>query len=301
MFRFGIVSKSAIPTAITPPGPAIALTLLEDFEAPLSEADEARLASIYEMIVQGPLFSPMRTFPNRFGALDEAIADTIQTAPCLQGPIRVHDMAASNAITSLELYQRLAQRFGGRISLQASDYFDALYVVTIPGSAWKIVFDATGDAIQFLRGRLVLSGVREPQRYVLNRLLVKTIAPMLLRKARGEARRIGLFHPRCVALANTCTRFTLVRDNALNPETRSCDVLRIMNLSFRFPLDASSPWFGPACRTVVDGGLLVMGDEVLKESPLAATIFQRGGNHFTPVRDFEKGYEYRQAVLNLQL
>jgi hypothetical protein len=302
MFRLGVISKDRIPEAVVPPGPAVALTLLDEFKTPMSDADEARLAVIYEMIVEGALFSPMRTFSNRFRSLDRAIADAIEASFRPEQPILVHDMAASNAITSLELFEYLTQRVGNRVSLRATDYFDALYVVTIPNTRWKVILDAVGEPLQFIRGRLIL-GRREPRRFVINWLLQIILTPRLSRQARRwpPTHRIGLFHPRCVALAGAARGFTLARENAVNPETTSCDVLRIMNLSLRFPLDQSRPWFGPAFRTVMDGGLLVVGDEALKESPLAATIFQHCRDRFLAIRDFAGGYVHRQAVLDLNL
>jgi len=303
VFRLGVISKKQIPTAIVPPGPAIALTLLEEFSDPMSDADEARFAGIYEMLQQGPEFS-MKTFPNRFGELDTAIADALETTTTPDRQIRVHDMAASNAITSLELFECLHSRFRGNVSLRASDYFDALYLVSIPESRWKVIFDAGGSPVQFVRGRLVLSANREPRRYLINRLLQKCVAPALLRKASAGlsgGHRIALFHPRCVAAASACARFTLGREDVFKPETTSYDALRIMNLLIHVPPDRSRPWFVPACRTVGDGGLFVIGIAPLRTDPIDATIFQRCGSRFNPLRDLGGGYEHRQAVLDLDL
>ena len=215
-------------------------------------------------------------------------------------------MAASNAITSLELFEYLTRQFGNRASLRATDYFDAVYVVPIPKTEWKVIFDAIGQPVQFIRGRLVLSAGREPRRYVVNWLLQKILTPVLLRRAAAvreahNVHRIALFHPRCVAVAGAKRGFTLAREDALNPDTTCYDVLRIMNLSLRLPLDPSKPWFGPACRTVADGGLLVIGDAPLKNGPIAVTIFQRCGSRFSPLRDLGGGYEHRQTVLDLDL
>jgi hypothetical protein len=299
MFRFGIVSKDRIPDPLSISHSAIAITLVSEFKAPLTERDEDCLTAIYGAMMVGPRMW-MTTYPHRFAALDDAIAAVLQQRYDQGRPIRVRDMAASNAVTSLELHHHLTSQFGDRVSTRATDYLDALYVVMMPGSRWEIVCDVTGRPRQFIRGRIVLSGEREPRRYPLNWALQKIVAAALPgRLGLQRAQRIELFHPCCLAAALNDHRFTLGHEDAFSPDQVPCDVMRVMNFTHQMPQANAQRWLTPVCRLVSDGGLLVLGDCPKRDSPMDATIFERQGSQFAPLRDIEGGYQLRQAVVAL--
>src|SRR5260221_3579321 len=170
MLQFGIVSKNKIPTAKFDPRrpPPIALTLLDEFPSPLSDEDEQRLSLIYRSL-HGVENSRMITFPGRFRAIDDAIESEIGKAFQPGRPIHVHEMAASNAITSLDLFERLRGRFGNAGSVSASDYADSVYVVSVSG--WHVVFDVEKRPLQFIGRHFVISTVKERKRHPVNRLI----------------------------------------------------------------------------------------------------------------------------------
>src|SRR5690349_18892938 len=130
MLQFGILSKNEIPTTAPRAGDlCIALTLLKEFSVPLSEEDEARLAVLYGILLD-ETGSGMITYPGRFSKLDDVIEQEIERA-FGKAPVRLREMAASNAVTSLELFDRLKKR--GNITFLATDFFDAVYVVPTDG------------------------------------------------------------------------------------------------------------------------------------------------------------------------
>jgi hypothetical protein len=102
-------------------------------------------------------------------------------------------------------------------------------------------------------------------------------------------------------MARSNGRFSLGRENAFEPERTPCNILRIMNASDIFPFESTGPLLASACRHVVDGGLLILGDARTRGSEMATTIFQRRGRHFVAIRDIGDGYERKQAVLELVL
>ena len=74
-------------------------------------------------------------------------------------------MAASSAITSLDFFARLKQR--DNVRFHATDYYDALYAVAVPGSPWETVFDAEHRPLQFIAKRMVIQASRLRQRVLI--------------------------------------------------------------------------------------------------------------------------------------
>ena len=304
MLRFGIVTKSEIPTErIGDVMPAVALTLLPQFKVPLSQKEEAQLAYIFASLDATPV-SRMKTFPDRYRELDGLIAARIAGGK----PIRVHDMAASNAITSLELFERLTGQFGDGVSLLASDYFDRLHAVRLSRSGWTTVFGAHGHPLQFVGRRMVISAARERKRYPVNQWLRRSLTRSELPRAAehlkangGEIERISLFHPRCLETARRNSQFKLGQDDACNPRHEPVDVLRIMNLPEIESPEAIKDWLQKAGRNVIDGGLLVLGNARDGHRQIAATVFRRQGQRFAALADLLGGFTRRQAVVELLL
>ena len=304
MLRFGIVTKNEIPTERAGDVmPAVALTLLPQFKAPLSEKEEAQLAYIFASLDATPV-GQMKTFPDRYRELDGLIAARIAG----DKPIRVHDMAASNAITSLELFERLTGRFGDRVSVLASDYFDRLHAVRLRRAGWTTVFAAHGHPLQFVGRRMVISVARERKRYPVNQWLRKALMRSELPRAAehlkangGEIERISLFHPRCLETARRNSQFKLGQDDAYNPRHEPVDVLRIMNLPEIEAPETVNDWLQKIGRNVNDGGLLVLGNARDGHRQIAVTIFRRQGQHFTALADLLSGFTRRHAVVELLL
>jgi hypothetical protein len=86
----------------------LAATALEAMPARPSDAQEALIADIHDSLRGGSQHSRY-TQRHRLAALDRRLGETLAEHGARQR-IRIHDMAASNAITSLELFELLRHR-----------------------------------------------------------------------------------------------------------------------------------------------------------------------------------------------
>jgi hypothetical protein len=312
MISYGIVSLDQIP--VLPDWSRqrvpVALTLLAEINARYRAEDEYALALIYRLM-RGGEHNHMRTFPQRYRALDQVIALVIDRVFAPDRPVRVHEMAASNAITSLELFEQLKHR--RNLSFLASDYFDRLHVVSVPGSRWRVVFDAECQPLQFIGRRMVIAADREesaahPINRSMQRRLTAVLAPIAARVLAeagpddGRIEQISLFHPRCLALARSDPRFTLGRVSVFEPEATSYDVIRIMGMVRKAPIERVQRVFTAVAPRLASGGLLIAGfnREPRDLLHVPTTIFQRQGRRFVAIRDFVGGYEYKQVILDIR-
>src|SRR5690606_22113047 len=134
--------------------------------------------------------------------------------------------AASNGITSLELFDKLQTHQG--LKLHASDYFDHLLLVRVPETHWTVVFDVDKRPLQAVGGRFVISLQRDAlKRHPANRLVQAWVRRRVLPKAEqalsaasDEAsistdgphiRNVSLFHPLCQRRSQSDNRFQLRR------------------------------------------------------------------------------------------
>ena len=135
---------------------ALAATALEAMPARPSHAQEALIADIHDSLRGGSQHSRY-TQRQRLAALDCRLGEILAERGAWQR-IRIHDMAASNAITSLELFDYLRDR--EPVLLKASDYYDRLHVVNV-GDRWRVAFDVDLKPIQYI-GRRMMVCARRP-------------------------------------------------------------------------------------------------------------------------------------------
>lgn len=318
MIRYGIVSREQIPLAETGASlrrfPLVALTILREFDENLSVSDEKRLDLVYATIRGGPDNLKV-TFAGRYKAIDSQVVEEIEKIFPDDRPLRIHDMAASNAITSFELFERLKHR--DHVRVHATDYYDAVYVVSVAGSRWKVIFDAEDQPLQFVGTGMVVQAtkmrkknrLRYPVNWAIQRILFASVLPKArqILKTDGNdesVERIELFHPKCIATARSDSRFTLGRDNLLAPAAGAYEVVRILGVVNFFGRDLIEPMFRAVCEHVVDGGLLIAATmNYVKKDPaqVPTTIFQRRGDRFAAIRDLFDGHPYRELILSLRL
>ncbi len=299
----------------------VALTLLAELQDAYQEADEELLEVLYAHTAGGYGVHKM-TRAGRMQALDARLADELETRYGTHTPISVHDMACSNAITSLDMYRSLSDRFP--VSVQASDYFDALWTVTPDESVFTVVFDANASPVQFVgRGMVISASHREPFRYPLNgalrALLMKFVLPTAVSllqahlesggnandadSDQGSIRHVRLFHPKCLAAAAESTNFRLVRHDlfatSTQPSTQQYQVVRVMNAltPHHFDADRVREGIRIAASQVEPGGLLLLGRSS-EESDGAArtTAYVRKDDHLTSIWTLNDGYEWPDLV-----
>ena len=309
--QYAEVGRQTADLWVTQKKPPVELKQLKVFLGRTSVPEEDSLAQIYRRIpgagrskfaYQGS----MLTHAGRYSDLDNLLVSLIETRFDQRFPLRIHDMAASNAITSYELFEKL--RGHSHLEFIASDYHDALKVVTPPEQSWSAVLDRDGIMLQVEDNGAVFTPAR---RFRWSRLaemtrsyFVRQRLSLLIRLA-GKANMeeiLPLWHPKCVALAESDRRFVLRREDLFNPQPGQYDVLRIMGTIARFSKDALPGLFAWLLPLVVEGGLFVAGDTgTYLEDTRRATIFERRGRSFISIGDWNGGFSLRADVERVRL
>lgn len=294
----------------------VGLTLLAELQDNYSEADEELLEVLYAHTAGGHGVHKM-TRAGRMQALDARLAEELQSRYGSGTPIAIHDLACSNGITSLDMYGALADQFP--VSVLATDYFDALWMVTPDQSAFTVVFDADRKPLQFVgRGMVISASHREPYRYPLNKLLRAVLMKFVLPSANqligqhaesaaaGDTdsdtrsiRQVRLFHPKCLAAAGQAIDFRLARHDLFAPVSKQYQVVRVMNALTPHHFDASRVRAGIriAASQVEPGGLLVLGRSSEETDGAArTTAYARDGDRLTSIWTLNDGYEWPELV-----
>ena len=296
----------------------LAATALQEMPARPSDEQEALIADIYDSIRGGGCHSKY-TEPHRLQDVDRQLAKVLAARGSGQA-IRIHDMAASNAITSLEMFEYLRDRHP--VSVRATDYYDRLHVVAVR-DRWRVAFDAEFRPVQYIGPSLMVCARRpEPRARPVDTIIKPALQSALLPPALAvlarsldgssgqrpapddQCRQMTLFHPRCAHLAGTDKRFSLGRDDIFSPTPDRYDVVRVANaLSTDFMSEARVlDGVRAVSTTLVDGGLLVLARNArCGDGPACGTIFARRHDRLIPVADVSDGYRHREAVLQFAL
>jgi len=292
----------------------LAATALLDMPASPSDAEEALIADIYDSLRGGSEHSKY-TGSRRLQALDHELAGILGGRASRQ-PIRIHDMAASNAITSLEMFEYLCDRHP--VSVRATDYYDRLYLVVVD-DRWRVAFDADRRPVQYIGSRLMVCARRpEPGAPFADSVIKPALQSALLPPALAilgrwheqpgarddRCREMTLFHPRCVRLAATDERFSLGRDDIFAPAPDRYDVIRIANaLSTDFMSEARVlDGVQAVSPTLADGGLLILARNAEGgDGPACGTIFARRHDRLVSMADVLEGYRLKEAILQIAL
>jgi hypothetical protein len=296
---------------------ALAATALEAMPARPSDAQEVLIADICDSLRGGSQHSSY-TQSRRLAALDCRLAEILAERGARQW-IRIHDMAASNAITSLEMFEYLRDRES--VLVKASDYYDRLHVVIV-GDRWRVAFDADLKPIQYIGRRMMVCARRPdpdspPVDTILKPALQAALLPPALAilqhaldgtrahpAANDQYHQMSLFHPRCRSEAATDARFELQRDDIFSPAPYRYDVVRIANaLSSDFMSEARIiAGVRAVAATIVEGGLLVLGRNAAGgDGPARGTIFVLNDDRLIPLADVSEGYQHKEAVRQLAL
>lgn len=290
-----------------------AFTLLEELEEKYCEQDSALLERIYKGLAAGENVWKI-TKPNRFEELDEVVNARICQRFDKAQKLVVHDMAASNAVTSLEWYIQLSSLRD--VCFRASDYYDHLTIVALPASRWTIVFDVDGRPLQYVGGRFVLSGYRHElwrfpanrlvQAYVRRRIIPEAIDCLNQSDGRADKldqasgiRHLRLFHPRCIQQARSDGDFHLERHDLFKSDSQPSHVVRVMNALTPHHFSEDQLLCGIRCATkrLHIGGLFVIGRSIDEEDGRpAATVYERSESGLVPVCNVNEGSELKAVI-----
>jgi hypothetical protein len=293
MIRLGIVTRSELrELGEEQARPPIAYTILAEFPETLDPIDERGLEWLYEWLPAGAdTLKRKLTFPGRYKEADILLTEALSSRDP-GSPLRIHDMAVSNAITSVDLFHRVEKL--KNVSFYATDFFDRLYVVRLTGSAWVVIFDAEHDPVQIIRHRFVCFASRR-ESTLANRIAAafarwRAIASAKRQLVEGRGvKEISLFHPRSLALARSDARFRLGRENLLTA-TGTFDVVRVMSGFANLPEQRVVQGLQAVSNQVVDGGLLMIGRHPKRhDASTPVSLLRRNGERFLVYRELFGG------------
>ncbi len=283
--------------------------ILRELEERYSPADEPLLERLYRSLAAGTgVFKITRR--GRFTDFDDRLVTAARTAFPDVPELVVHDMGASSAITSLELFQRFALE--RNVRLVASDYFDKLTLVTLPNNRWTVTFDAQSQPIQTTGLGTVFGTQPYPWRYALVRLTqlwvnssVIPAARSLLKQGPADShQQVSLFHPEAVAQSRSDSRFHLTRHDIFQPNPVHCDIVRAMNVITprHFTREQTQTAICSSVHHLREGGWLILGRSIDEEDGrLRATVYQLVDGQLTPLWIHHEGYEWPELVAELTI
>lgn len=190
------------------------------------------------------------TLSGRFDDLDRLTVEQVELHFPFHRPIRVHDIAVSDARTSVELFRRLSEN--RPVTMKASDLYDAILRVRLCGA--DFFFHATGEPLHLAVGLWAMSMQSGPW--------VHLTAPLwpLARRWLGEAQHISLYHPEALRLAEVDPAFELVREDFYNPAPDRFDVVRLANAILpNQTREQKHRVIDALVGNIADGGLLIFG------------------------------------------
>jgi hypothetical protein len=256
---------------------------------PPSPAEIARFEDLMRQI-QLPSAIFRTTAPDRFLELDVFLNRLLQGYFAPSTSLDVHDWAASDCSTSAAWFHTLRQIFP-QARLTASDLSLYLVEARFPASD-SYIFDAAGEALQYVRPPFVIRmSIREP-RFLLGNRLVQAFALARLTRLRkqgllnvaalkfGEGdevrqpplvfRKIPMLHPTAVMLQRSNPAFQIERHSVFDALVKPCDVIRTMNIFNLGYFDQDHLRQGVATiwRSLKAGGIWIVGRTVEAAPPL---------------------------------
>ncbi len=311
MLPYGITKLEQIPSKVSHDFPyEISFDLLGELDGN-SERDNSIIELIADRMPGGlHLENIRRTYENRFAELDSFIASYISDKFPSDVTVRVHDVATSNAISALSLFDTLCRRHN--IQLIASDLHTEIVVVEV-GGGWRVIFDSCGRPIQYVGPQTVIRKPlpafwRHPLQWIQSTYVVakKLRAAETIRSssdiARTKIRTISLFHPKAIERAKSNPRFRLDQVDITSLPPRAYEVVRAMSVLFTWKPELLHTVLHSLANSVVDGGLLVIGrNRGHVPGTERWSAFVRSGRKMKLVFERDGGTPERDAVLALSL
>ena len=282
--------------------------ILQDLEEHYTPPDEQLLDRLYSSLAAGAGICKI-TRRGRFEDFDEKIVSSARQEFPQTTELVIHDMGASSAITSLELYLRFAQERGVRFV--ASDYFDRLSLVSLPQSRWTVTFDSQDRPIQTTGTSTIYGTKLYSWRYAFLRLVQHWVNWRVIPAAQGilrdgpphAIRRVSLFHPEAVVRSRQDSQFQLIRHNIFNPNPVPCDIVRAMNVMTpkHFTREQTQTAIRASIHHLQEGGWLILGRSIDEEDGrLRASVFELRDESLVPLWHENEGYEWPELVAELR-
>ena len=230
------------------------------------------------------------TAPDRFRELDLFLNGVLERSFAPSTSLDVHDWAASDCSTSAAWFQTLRGSFP-QARLTASDLSLYLVEARLPGGD-SYIFDAAGEALQYVRPPFVIRmSIPEPRFLLGNRLLQARALARLARLREqglgsvatlefGESdelhqppfvfRKLPMLHPSAEMLRRSSTAFRIERHSVFEPLAQPGDVIRTMNIFNLgyFDPDRLRQGVAGVWRSLRPGGMWIVGRTVQPDPPV---------------------------------
>jgi hypothetical protein len=285
--------------------------------------EECRDPATYDTLVarvRMPNGTWRQTTAGRLRLVDDALMGALRRTHPRGCALSVLDLGASTGVTSVDLYETLAQSWN--VAFTASDLYRDAFAISAPRQHWSIVLDAAGEILQHVLGPFVLPGqLDESRAYPVNHALKRWSERVLVPRARRAlmldtqaqtrdyftaaevddlaVRRLPFFSWRCLELVRRGPRFRFVTHDVTEPAPVQATIVRAVNIitSEYFDLCTATRAIGHALRAVEPGGYLVAGQSRgLDPTAMRATVF-RVRSAAEIVARVGGGYEFEEVVM----
>jgi hypothetical protein len=259
------------------------------------------------------------TFRGRFSDLDQSLDSILRRRYARDALLKVHDLAASDCITSAEWAAVLFDSFPAAL-LTASDL--TLYIVdVILPTGEVLIFERGGEPLQYVRRPFVIRlNPPEPRGLIVNYLLARSVQGKIKRFGSmiaslsgrldgdetmfysGSTRvsKISVVHPAAELLRAQDPRFSISRHSAFEPLSEPVDVIRSLNIFNRSYFAASRliQGAGAVWRSLRIGGLWIVGRSSEDDRAVhRVSVFERTSNGFRLLEQISGGSEIEELVV----
>jgi hypothetical protein len=260
-----------------------------------------------------------RTRHRRLHILDAAVMDILRNHYPVATPLVVYDLAASTGVTSVDFFRVLKDRFD--VHFIASDLYRDL--VAVCDRRWPVamVFDGSGQVVQYIFGRFVFPGGRaESVAYPINRVLrvllqwrFAPVARAVLRKVVPgrlvafesvdvdgyEIVKLPILTGDTLGAIAARDGFTFEEWNILDPLPGRAHVVRAMNILTQdhYPDGQRARAVANCVRAVLPGGLFIVGWSPTPEpTTVEASIYSVENGRLTRLASLNGGSEIDAIV-----
>ena len=314
MLKLGVVTRRGVrhPRTLFGRRRHISFLLLRELAAdPASDPEEYDRLAGHACMPNGVW---KLTRHGRLRVLDAAVMDTLATRRVPESDLVVCDLAASTGATSVDFYRTLQSRYRPRFI--ASDLYRDLVAVRSRRGHSAVVFDGSGQAVQYVCGRFVLPGASEESvAYPINRALktflegrlapaaraalcgvtLKDLGPFETAEVGGyEIVKLPMLTKDTLATIAEHSGFTFQEWNILEPLPERADIVRAVNILTpeHFPDDARTRAICNCVEAIQPGGLLVIGSSPTPEADsIEASIYAVERDHLVRLASLNGGSE----------
>lgn len=266
-----------------------------------------------------------RTHRNRFEVLDCELVELIKNkyAKSTQR-LLIHDMAASNGITSCEFYDKI-EKANLNFDFTASDRFSHIYIVKLHNSRWITILDSDLNVVQYVGYGFVLSYPESAVDFI-NRLLLKLLdryhyplvksqieianidynqyVSLKIENRKGGIERFPLIHPQILEKTELKGNFHFKKHDIFQKDLNAYDVIRamnILNLDY-FSNDKIIRAVKAILSSLKEDGVFIVGrssDDFADEMHKVSVFWKKAGC-FESIGDFDGGSEIKKIIVGVR-